>query len=67
MKLLVQRARQLDPAVIILLAVALAIRIWYLIHYRSMPEWDHLSVDNYYHHHWAQSIAGGNIFGDTTY
>jgi len=24
-------------------------------------------MDNWYHHHWAQSIAGGNIFGDTTY
>jgi tetratricopeptide (TPR) repeat protein len=67
MKLLEKRATKLDPAVIIVLAVALAIRIWYLVHYRSMPEWDHLSVDNYYHHHWAQSIAGGNILGDTTY
>jgi 4-amino-4-deoxy-L-arabinose transferase-like glycosyltransferase len=50
-----------------LLVVALVVRIGYLIYYHSMPEWDQLTVDNCYHHHWAQSIASGNIIGDTTY
>lgn len=49
------------------LALALLVRILYLGYYCSMPDWDQLTVDNYYHHHWAQSIAEGNIFGDTTY
>lgn len=46
---------------------ALAVRLLYLYHYQSLPDWDQLTVDNYYHHHWAQSIAGGNLAGDTTY
>jgi len=50
-----------------ILALALLIRILYLIQYSAIPDWDQLTIDNYYHHHWAQTIAGGNIFGDTTY
>lgn len=50
-----------------ILALALVVRVFYLTYYYHMPDWDQLTVDNYYHHHWAQSIAGGNIFGDTTY
>ncbi|MFQ6008247.1 MAG: ArnT family glycosyltransferase [Candidatus Zixiibacteriota bacterium] len=49
------------------LVLALAVRVFYLSYYSGMPDWDQLTVDNYYHHHWAQSIAGGNIWGDTTY
>ena len=49
------------------IALALFIRVLYLIYYNNMQDWNQLTVDNYYHHHWAQSIAGGNIFGDTTY
>jgi 4-amino-4-deoxy-L-arabinose transferase-like glycosyltransferase len=52
---------------LVVLALALLVRILYVGYYYSMPDWDQLTVDNYYHHHWAQSIAGGNIFGDTTY
>ncbi len=49
------------------LALAILVRILYFGYYYGMPDWDQLTVDNYYHHHWAQSIAAGNIFGDTTY
>lgn len=59
--------RKLDWWIIFLLIAALAIRIIYLIHYRTLPEWSQLKMDHWYHHHWAQSIAGGNIVGDTTY
>lgn len=46
---------------------ALAFRLAYLAYYRQLPDWELLTVDNYYHHHWAQSIADGNLIGDTTY
>lgn len=46
---------------------ALIIRIMYLVYYSGLPVWDQLTVDNYYHHNWALSIAEGNILGDTTY
>ena len=32
-----------------------------------MPDWNMLTVDNYYHFNWGKDIASGNIFGDTTY
>lgn len=32
-----------------------------------MPDWELLTIDNYYHKHWALDIASGNIFGDTAY
>lgn len=51
----------------LLLVAALAIRVIYLWLYQDMPQWDQLTVDNYYHHHWAESIARGNLLGDTTY
>jgi len=54
----------------ILLAIilaALVIRILYLVYYSSLPVWDQLTVDNYYHHNWAVSISEGNILGGTTY
>jgi len=59
--------RKFDWWIVLVLATALAIRIVYLIHYRSLPDWSLLKMDHWYHHHWAQSLAGGNIFGDTTY
>jgi 4-amino-4-deoxy-L-arabinose transferase-like glycosyltransferase len=51
----------------VILILAAVVRIVYLIAYQNLPIWDQLTVDNYYHHHWAQSIASGNLFGDTTY
>ena len=56
-----------NRSLLIVLLIALAVRIIYLCYYRSLPDWELLTVDNYYHHHWAQSIADGNLFGDTTY
>ena len=50
----------------ILMFVALIIRVIYLWLYQDMPQWDQLTVDNYYHYHWAESIANGNYLGDTT-
>lgn len=55
------------PYIIILMAIAVAIRLVYFWVYRAMPDWSMLTVDNYYHHHWAQVIAGGDVVGDTTY
>lgn len=57
--------KNLPLAIIILSAVVL--RIIYLIIYSSLPDWNLLTVDNYYHLNWANDIASGNIFGDTTY
>ena len=54
-------------SITIILGLALLIRIIYLYLYQQMPDWDLLTVDNYYHHNWAQTIMDGNIFGDTTY
>lgn len=51
----------------IVLTTALIVRVAYLVTYQSMPDWSMLTVDNYYHHHWAQVIAGGDVLGDTTY
>ncbi len=50
-----------------IIVLALVLKILYLASYHSLPLWDQLTVDNYYHHNWAQTIAGGNILGDTTY
>ena len=54
-------------AIIWILFGALLLRIIYLAIYSGMPDWDMLTVDNYYHLNWAKDIASGNIFGDTTY
>ncbi len=51
----------------IVLAVAIIARIAYLYQYHALPDWQQLTVDPNYHHHWAQDIASGDIFGDTTY
>lgn len=56
-----------DLILIAILIIGLVVKFGYLMYYRSLPDWDQLSVDNYYHHHLAQSIAGGNVIGDTTY
>jgi len=53
--------------IVCVLAIAVILRIIYLSQYANLPDWYQLTVDNYYHHHWAQSIADGNILGDTTY
>jgi len=54
-------------AIWLVLAAALVLRIIYLAEYRALPDWEQLTVDNWYHHNWAQNIAGGNVLGDTTY
>ena len=51
----------------IIAVLALAVRVIYLWQYQQLPDWDQLTVDNLYHHHWAQDIASGNVVGDTTY
>ncbi len=51
----------------LILLVAAALRVAYLVMYSSMPDWGMLTVDNYYHHNWALDIAQGDILGDTTY
>ncbi len=65
--LITKRQRDSIFAITIILSLALLIRIIYLYLYQQMPEWNLLTVDNYYHHNWAQTIMDGNIFGDTTY
>ncbi len=47
--------------------IAVLVRMTYLVQYSGLPDWTLLTVDNWYHHHWAQSIADGNVLGDTTY
>ena len=53
--------------ILLVVLLAMIIRGVYLFAYQGLPAWDQLTVDNYYHHNWAQSIANGNIIGDTTY
>ena len=62
-----KEARTADRLIWLVMAGALIVRILYLYLYQALPDWDQLTVDNYYHHHWAQSIANGNLSGDTTY
>jgi len=57
----------LPTGLLLILAGALVLRVIYLYCYSALPDWEQLTVDNYYHHHWAQSLAGGNWVGDTTY
>ncbi len=52
---------------LLVLILAVSIRIFHLVQYSQMPDWDQLTIDNNYHHHWAETIANGNIWGDTTY
>ncbi len=52
---------------ILLLAGATFLRLAYLQYYASLPDWNQLTVDNYYHLHWAQRIADGDIWGGTTF
>jgi 4-amino-4-deoxy-L-arabinose transferase-like glycosyltransferase len=56
-----------DRLLSIILLAALILRLGYLWYYSTLPDWGQLTVDNYYHYHWAQSISNGDIFGDTTY
>jgi len=53
--------------VIAVLALALLIRVIYLYLYQALPDWNFLTVDNYYHHHWAQRLAAGDLLGGATY
>ena len=50
-----------------ILLFGLLLRLAYLYQYSQLPDWEMLTVDNLYHHNWAQSILSGNIFGGTTY
>lgn len=50
-----------------ILLLAVAVRVTYLIQYSHSAYWGQLTVDNWYHHHWAQSLADGHVLGDTTY
>lgn len=49
------------------LLTALIIRLIYLYFYQTLPDWEQLTLDNYYHHNWALSLVNGNPVGDTTY
>ncbi len=51
----------------IVAAVAIGLRLIYLYQFSTLPDWNLLSVDNWYHHNWATAIANGNFWGDTTY
>jgi len=52
---------------LLILVGTVVLRAIYLYCYSTLPDWEQLTVDNYYHHHWAQTVAAGNITGDTTY
>jgi tetratricopeptide (TPR) repeat protein len=67
MSLRVETKPKGDRLILVVFALAILVRVVYLYQYHLSPFWEQLTVDNWYHHHWAQSIAGGNVFGDTTY
>ncbi len=54
------------PLLIVIL-IAAAVRADYLFEYWFLPDWIQLTVDNWYHWNWAQTIVDGNLLGDTTY
>ena len=54
-------------SVLLVLMAAVGVRLIYLVIYSHLPEWEMLTVENWYHHNWAKSLADGNIIGDTTY
>ncbi|MCP4686203.1 MAG: tetratricopeptide repeat protein [bacterium] len=54
-------------APMLILGVALVVRLVYLVQYQQSDVWSQLTVDNWYHHNWAGSLADGNVLGDTTY
>ena len=58
---------KINKTLCLILLLAFCFRIIYLIFYHSIPEWNQLTVDNYYHFNWAVNLATGNILGDTTY
>ena len=58
---------RVNRTLLIILGMSLLIRILYLWFYHNLPDWYQLTIDNNYHVHWAQVIANGNIWGDTTY
>ena len=51
----------------LILLLGLCLRLLYIWEYSLLPEWSQLTVDNNFHHHWALTIADGNLLGDTTY
>lgn len=61
-----KRPKDWIPLATVLL-IALGIRLVYLYLYQSLPDWEQLSLDNYYHHNWALSLVDGNLIGGTTY
>ena len=63
----VSRASGFPTPIILILVLAATVRVIYLVAYSGSPVWDQLTVDNWYHHHWAQSLAGGNLPGGDTY
>jgi len=67
---MVQRLRSIiatNRFLLVILMLALLLRVLYLVQYHQSPEWEQLTVDNWYHHHWAETVADGNVVGDTTY
>ena len=65
--MLAEHRRKIWIDLIIVLGIALVIRAVYLWQFSALADWNQLTVDNWYHHNWAMTIARGNIWGDTTY
>lgn len=63
----VRKKKNPNQILFLILLLAVLVRVVYLFTYSSMPDWYLLTVDNYYHVNWAEDIANGNIWGDTTY
>lgn len=51
----------------LILLAGLALRVFYLVGYSSLPEWSQLTVDNWYHHNWARALVFGDHLEHTTY
>ncbi len=51
----------------LVMIIAAVVRTVYLVCYADLADWSQLTIDNYYHHNWAQVLAGGDLLGDTTY
>jgi tetratricopeptide (TPR) repeat protein len=52
---------------IALLAAGLLIRVMYILEVRGNPFFEHPRLDALFHDRWAQSIAAGNVVGDSVF
>ncbi len=67
MKLFPVPSLKINIPLIFLILTAAFIKLIYLNSYADLPDWNFLTVDNYFHHNWATVMSDGDILGSSTY